>query len=287
MQDIKSNFFYKFISALITTVVIGVLIIYPLESQVDPSLGKTYKDLFLNIRFSEVITNLLSTLGKFFIGYTIALSVGLGFGLLLGVSKRLEMATSSIINVMRPIPSIAVIPLSAMFFQYGSVEMTIFVVFYGAFWPVLMQVHQGVKDINPILIKSGKSITKINSTKTNDYSYRENLINNIQYIRNIVFNATLPALFVGARIAIGVTLLLVVTCEMLASVTSDDLLAGGLGFLMNQSLQSGLNYPMLISIIVTIGITGFVLDWIFSFFEKRLIPWHSGRRKVSDSYDIL
>lgn len=205
--------------------------------------------------FTEELWKALgSTLFRFSIGFSMALVAASILGIAMGRVKRVEDFFSVGVNVLRPIPSAAIIPFAMFIFAYGGISMKLFVIIYGVFWPILLQVWQGAKDIDPILLATGKTLGK----------------RRFKMFIQIIVPATLPSIMVGARVGLGVGLLLAVTTEIL--IASDP----GIGYLI-LDYERSFKYAPMVGAIILLGLVGWVLDFIFVKIERWCLPWHHGR----------
>lgn len=194
------------------------------------------------------------TLIRFIVGYTIAVVLASAFGLIIGRYKWAEEITALPISFFRPIPSIAVIPIAMIIFEYGSYSMHFFVVVFAVFWPVLVQVIQGAKDVDKLLIDTGRTLGKSSA----------------QIFFGVIVRAVLPAIFVGARVGLAIALLLTVTTEYI--VPSGQ----GLGILLKEGTTT-YDYPTFFSVALVLALLGILADRIFDIVEPLVLPWHAGR----------
>lgn len=210
----------------------------------------------------ELYVNLSETIMRFGAGYLIAIALGTALGISMGRSLQIERIFSIPVHILRPIPSAAIIPLAIVLFKSSTGDlMKISIVIYGVFWPVLLQVMQGCKDIDTLLIESGKTLGK--SKK--------------QIFIGIILPATTPSIMTGARIGLAIGLLLTVTTEMIAPGKSI-----GLGYLIID-FERSFKYPEMLAVITIVGLLGWIFDLCFRIIEKKLLHWHHGRKELRDA----
>lgn len=185
---------------------------------------------------------------RIFLGFTLALIVGIPLGLLMGTSRYLRELTLPVFEVLRPIPPLAWVPASAIF--WPSVEMSVvFVTFLGAFFVLILNIVGGARSIDARYIRAAVSL----GSSRKDIFWR------------IVLPATLPSIVVGMTVGIGICWNTVVAAEMIAS-------RSGLGFLTWRSYVT-YTYPMIVVGMISIGIAGYISSGIIRILGDRLMPW--------------
>lgn len=202
----------------------------------------------------EVWGAMISTLGRFSLGFCIALAAASLIGIAIGLDKRIERFCAPAVGTLKNIPSAAIIPFAMFAFQYGGISLKLFIIVFGCFWPILLQVIQGTKDIDPILMDTGRTLGK----------------GPFKRLVEIVIPASLPAIMVGARVGLGIGLLLAVTSEFLIATNT------GIGYLI-LDYERSFKHPDMFGAIIALGLTGWLIDFIFKRIEKLVLPWHAGR----------
>lgn len=183
--------------------------------------------------------DILDSLRRVAIGYFAALGLGIPLGLLLGWYPALNQTANPVMQVLRPISPIAWIPVAILFFGVGD-HAAIFLVFLGAFFPIVVTCVDSVASVPLIYRRAGSNFG----------------LTPPQLLARVVFPAALPQILVGLRIALGIAWLVLVAGEMIA-VTS------GLGFLIIDSRNSGQRYDLVVGAMLLIGVIGLVLDLLF------------------------
>lgn len=187
------------------------------------------------------------------IGLVIAVVAALVLGLVIGMSPFLRRATNSTIEFLRPIPSVALIPLAVLLFGV-KIESSLLLIVYACFWQVLIQVLYGVADVDNVAMQTAKSY---------GFSY-------VQQIRDVIFPTMLPYLMTGIRLAAAVALILAITAELI--IGSD-----GLGKEIALA-QSGGAIAGMYALIVATGLLGLAVNVITRIVEKRVLAWHPSVR---------
>ncbi|GDX77773.1 nitrate ABC transporter, permease protein [Cyanobium sp.] len=190
---------------------------------------------------------ILLSLQRVALGYGLAALVGIGIGGLLGLNRFIGKGLDPVIQVLRTVPPLAWFPISLMVFQDASTS-AIFVIFITAIWPIIINTAVGIREI------------------PEDYTNvaRVLRLRKGEYIRNVVIPATVPYVFTGLRIAVGLAWLAIVAAEMLKA-------DGGIGYFIWDAYNAGGDgsSSQIILAIVYVGLVGLALD--------RLVAW-AGRR---------
>jgi nitrate/nitrite transport system permease protein len=177
-------------------------------------------------------------------GYLIALLVGTPIGFFLGLSKTFAKAFDPIIQILRPVSPLAWLPLGLILFQKPQ-PSALFTIALCAMWPTVLNTAVGVRAIPQDFLNVAK-VLKLSRTKT---------------LFKVMIPATLPYMFTGFRLSLGIAWLVIVAAEMLTG-------APGVGGFLWQEYNS-LIYEHIILCILTIGIIGFILDRLMGLVEKR------------------
>jgi len=172
---------------------------------------------------------------RVFAGFALASLVGVAAGVAIGWSRMFEKALEPLLQMLRPIPPVSWIPLAIIWFGIAD-KPAIFLVFLGAFFPVLMNTIHGVKTVDKNLIRAG---SMMGATER-------------QLLTSFVLPAALPSIFAGLRIAIGSAWMLTVTAEMVA-------VKSGLGYVLWDSYYF-LRYDIVMAAMISIGFLGFLSD---------------------------
>lgn len=195
----------------------------------------------------------LDTLRTWLLGLAIAVVLGVVLGVVVGTVPVLRAATASTIEFLRPIPSVALLPLVVVL--YGStITSTLFLVVYAAVWQVLVQVLHGVADVDPV-------------ARDTALSYR---LGRLARIRYLVWPTALPYVVTGVRLAATVALILAITGELVVG-------SPGLGQEIATARASGA-VPDMYALIVVTGVFGVVANVATRAAERRVLAWHPSMR---------
>jgi NitT/TauT family transport system permease protein len=170
--------------------------------------------------------------------------------LALGWYPSLNQTVNPVLEILRPISPIAWIPVAIIFFGIGD-EPAMFLVFLGAFFPIVVACASGVSRVPSIYRRAGRNFG----------------LSPVQILGRVVFPAALPQILIGLRIALGIAWLVVVGGEMIA-------VDSGLGYLVIDSRNSGKRYDLVVAAMLLIGVIGLALDIAFRQIEKiRSVRW--------------
>lgn len=219
-----------------------------------PPASEIFQAIALRARTGVFWVALSDTLTTWALGLAIALVAAIALGIIIGSVPFLRAATASTIEFLRPIPSVALIPLAVLMFGTGRAS-TLLLVVYATFWQVLVQVLHGVQDVDPVARDTARS-------------YR---FGPLAKGRRLVWPTTLPYLMTGLRLGASVALILTVTGELIIGTP-------GLGTLLALAQQSGQVASMYALVAVT-GILGVILNLGARFLEKKLLFWHPSVRR--------
>jgi len=183
------------------------------------------------------------------IGYLLAAGIGVVLGLMMGYYKPVYCLFEPIVELLRPIPSPAYIPVIILFLGIGS-EMKIFMIFLASLFPIVLNAMSGVRAIEEDLVQTGRTFG----------------LPNRQILRQIILPASAPYLFTGLRISLAVSVIVAVLAEMIAS---ND----GIGFYILNS-QRTFRIAEMYSGIISLGIFGYLLNQGFVWIEQRTLRWH-------------
>lgn len=204
---------------------------------------QSYSGLWLRDALSSALRVLL--------GFAIAAATAITLGVAIGWSRFFEKSLEPTLQMLRPIPPVSWIPLAIIWFGIAD-KPAIFLVFLGAFFPVLMNTIHGVKTVDRNLIRAAAMMGA---------SER-------QMLSFVVFPAALPSIFAGLRIAIGSAWMLTVTAEMVA-------VKSGLGYVLWDSYYF-LRYDIVLAAMVSIGLLGYATDFALKALMANVLHWQRG-----------
>jgi NitT/TauT family transport system permease protein len=210
----------------------------------DFTFGGIYDDAFSG----TILTHVWKSMTRVYGGFLLAALIAIPLGLMIGRIKLLRALLDPTINLLRPIPVTAWLPLSMIFFGLGP-NAAIFLVFLGAFYPILLNTIFGVRSVDVRLFEAAAMLGCAGSAM----------------FRQVVLPASLPAIFNGLRIAHGFAWILIVVGEMTGVPT-------GLGSVIMDGRTLS-RTDLVITGMIVIGVCGFVTDRIIVAISNRLLQW--------------
>ena len=218
-----------------------------------PSPVKVVDGFGRTIASGELPANIGASLQRIFYADLAALALGVPLGLAMGLYQRIEKLLDGLLSLFRPIPPLAWVPLSILWFGIGTVSI-VFITFLSAFFAILVSTIAGVRSLDKLHVRAALSLG----------ASRRRLLT------HVVLPTTLPSIFTGLRIAIGVSWMSIVGAELIAA-------SSGLGYMINY-YQQVLRTDLVIVGMITIGVIGLVMDLSSRWIERRLLPWRQGVR---------
>lgn len=218
-----------------------------------PPPTEVLPQFFTILSFADFWGAIGHTMLAWAIGLAIALIAGTVLGIIIGLSPFMRRASHSTIELLRPIPSVALIPLAVLLFGV-KIESSLLLIIYASFWQILIQVLYGVADVDQVAMSTGRSYG----------------MSALQRVRYIVFPTTLPYLITGVRLAASVALILAVTAQLLIG-------AQGIGLEISKSQSSG-QYVTMYALILATGMLGVVINLAVRLVERRVLAWHESVR---------
>lgn len=216
-----------------------------------PPVTVVIRSLFDLIESFEIVRHTLITLRRVLLGYFLGASCGYILGFICGYFPRMHSILELSIEYLRPMPSVALIPIGILFLGMGDV-LNIAIIGWACSWPVFINTMDGVRATDRVLI---------NTARTFGLSGRT-------IIWKVIVPSSLPFVFSGLRVGLGIALAVVVITEMAAS-------GEGLGsFILNTSLS--FRVPEMYAAIITVGLFGYLLGRAFLMVENRILGWQQG-----------
>ena len=193
----------------------------------------------------KLITNTLDTLYKVFGGLILASVVAIPLGILIGWYKKLEDICTLVISVLRPIPPVAWIPFSILWFGIGFFP-AVFIIFMGCVFPILVYTIDGVKRTDKVLIESAQTLG------ASDWNV----------LKRVILPSTVPYIVSGLKVGIGIALMCTISAEMVGS-------SSGLGYMI--LIATSLFDPGTTVVgMLDIGLIGIIFDFVFTKAQERI-----------------
>jgi NitT/TauT family transport system permease protein len=192
--------------------------------------------------------HLLASVSRVYGGFVLALVVALPLGLLIGRVPLIRQLVDPTLQILRPVPVTAWLPLAMIIFGLGP-RSAVFLVCLGAFYPILVNTIFGVRSVEPRLFEAAAMLGCSGPA---------------QFFR-VVLPAALPSIFTGMRLGLGFAWVVIVVGEMTGVQT-------GLGAIIMEARQLS-RTEIVISGMVVIGIAGFLSDQLVMLIGRRLLAW--------------
>lgn len=196
----------------------------------------------------ELLSNLLASLTRVLYGFALAAVLGITVGLSAGYSKRFERLIDPLIQLLRPIPPIAWIPLLILWLGIDEAPK-VAIITLGAFFPIFLNTVHGIKEIDPKLVE----VTKVLDIKR------------AKILSILTIPSALSSIITGLRIGLGVAWMCVVAAELIAATS-------GLGYMITDARQ--LSRPDVVIVgMLAIGLIGKLMDSAIRRIERLALGW--------------
>ncbi len=242
-------------------VLAGLLLVWEFSSRSSGSLQSYFPppsavvgSLFEIPLARELLGHLLGTLARFLGGYLLAAAIAVMAGVLLGYSRFAYSLFAVLIELLRPLPSVAIIPVAILLFGIGN-AMMIAVTAYACAWPILLNTIDGVRSIERTLVDTGRTFG----------------LGRWKILRQIALPAAAPSILTGLRISLPIALILVTTAEM---VVGGD----GLGYFILDEERSLATKEMYAGI-AAVALLGYALNRLFVAVEHKALAWRHGTQR--------
>jgi ABC-type nitrate/sulfonate/bicarbonate transport system permease component len=199
----------------------------------------------------ELLKDIVASLSRVVGGFVLAAMIGVAAGVIVGRSRILACLTEPIVDMLRPIPSLAFLPILVLWLGIGELSKIVFIA-YATFFPIFATTLQGIRHIDPVLLRAAASL----GTSGRDM------------FRYVELPATLPSIITGLRLGFGQAFFVIVAAEFIAA-------DAGLGFLINDS-RTFFEVPRMLLGAIVIGLIGFCFNVILRRAEARLLRWRQG-----------
>jgi NitT/TauT family transport system permease protein/taurine transport system permease protein len=194
--------------------------------------------------------HVLQSTGLVLMGFTVAVSVGVVLGLVMGWSRRAEALLNPVFLLLRPIPPLAWIPLAIVWLGLGNAAKVL-VIFMAAFVPTVINTYTGVRAMEPQIIEASSMLG----------------VRGWRFVREVLVPAALPHIFTGLRLSLQASWTTLVAAELVGALF-------GLGQVLNNAAQD--IYPGMILVgMILVGVCGGLMTVALAWFERRSMPWRT------------
>lgn len=210
-----------------------------------PSQG--VRDAFNLMQQGALWQHVLASARRVYLGFLLAAVIAIPVGILMGLSAVVHRQLNPLVGVLRPIPPIAWIPITLLWFGVNDAQQY-FIILIGTFFPMLLNTIAGVQNIDPVLQRAALSL----GARPKD-------------VFALTIRAALPNIFVGVRTSLALGWFIIVASEMVSAST-------GLGFLIIESRTAMITERLYVGMFA-IGMIGYLQDQLLLLLRDRLIPW--------------
>jgi ABC-type nitrate/sulfonate/bicarbonate transport system permease component len=215
-----------------------------------PSPLEVVRSLVEGVRDGSLLRHVGASLLRVIEGFAIALVAAVPLGIAMGMSRVVRGVLEPLLELLRPIPPIALIPLAILWF--GIEELSkVLIIAYGAFFPILLNTMAGFREVDSVHVRAAQALG----------AKRHHIF------RDVVLRSAFPFIVVGARLGMGMAFIVLVAAELIAS-------SAGLGFLISDARYNFRTDQMFLGMAM-IGVLGFALNKALLEVERRLLKWKS------------
>lgn len=208
--------------------------------------------------FDKFASDVLPSIGNFLLAYLIACAVGVLLGILLGLVKPLFWILDPIVQFVRSIPAVALLPIFIATMGFGN-EVRVFAIALASLFPVLISTIDGVRATEPLLLETARV-------------YR---LTRWEQLRGIYIPAASPQIFAGALVSLQVAFIVMITSEMMGA-------ARGIGALTLLA-QGSFDVKGMWAGILLLGILGYLANLLFTVTRRRALAWYLGAQKAASA----
>lgn len=243
------NYLLYFMIPVFTVLIWEVLFrIGAISALLLPPPSQNLKTFFYLLSDGSLWRNLSISIVRVLEGFTLAAITGIFLGICIGLSKKIDKLTDFLIQILKPIPPIAWIPLAILWFGIGETSK-IFIIFLGAFFPIVINVTDSIRHTDFKFVELSKSFE----------------VPKWKFILFIIIPGALPSILTGLRVGLGVAWMCVVAAELIAA-------SEGIGYLIMDARQLAQSDVIIIGMFI-IGLIGNLMDFFLKKLEKILIRW--------------
>jgi ABC-type nitrate/sulfonate/bicarbonate transport system permease component len=229
---------------------------HPLYFVEPTTIWHTIRDRWLSGTPSKLSTAIEPSLKRVLAGWFLAAVIGIAVGVAVGAYRPLAPYVDPLVHFLRSLPPPAILPVFLVLFGIGD-RMKIYFIAFGVVWPILLNTIRGVRSVPELQIETGRVFG----------------ISRSRRLLAIVIPAASPQIFAGLRIALSLSLVLMVISELVAA-------SGGIGYEILQG-QATFDFPNMWAGIVVVGVVGVLLNALLSAVESVALGWHRGARRAA------
>lgn len=221
-----------------------------------PSPGEVLDNIAALMHSDKFYNNMYVSLRRILLGFGIATALGIAAGLLIGQYRPVRALLFPALEVLRPIPAIAWVPMSIMLWPSNETSI-VFITFLGSFFPILLNTIHGVESVDPVLLRAGRCLGASEAG----------------LLRQVILPAALPHIFTGLAIGMGVAWVSLIAAEMISGQF-------GIGYFTWEA-YSLIQYADIAIGMIVIGVLGLACSGAIRMLGNAMMPWvvkpHGGK----------
>ncbi|GAA3666122.1 ABC transporter permease [Nonomuraea antimicrobica] len=202
------------------------------------------------------VGNILPSLGRMALGFAGGALGGVVLGLAVGLSARVYDYLDGVLQFLRAIPPPALVTVFLVVFGFG-LRMQVAFIMFSIVWPVLLNTADGARSVEPLHLETGQVFR----------------LSRAERLFRVILPSALPKMFAGLRLALSLSLIVMVFSELLPGTTN------GIGFQLTDA-YSTFDLPAMWAGIVLLGVLGYLLNEVFLIVERRVLSWHHAAREL-------
>ncbi len=214
-----------------------------------PAPSAILKQLFVMVRSGELFIHIGVSMGRMIAGFSLACVVGVLLGVTMAWFRLIDRIFEPLIDLMRPLSPLAILPLAILWLGIGAYSK-IFIIFYGALFPILLNTYAGIKGVDRVTVDAARTL---GATR-------------LELLFKVAIPSALPIILTGVRIGSTIAMIVVVASEMVAA-------SAGLGYLILTAEQVYRTEEMFVGILC-ISLLGFGLDRLIKYIRGK-ITWYT------------
>ncbi|HLX28279.1 MAG TPA: ABC transporter permease [Casimicrobiaceae bacterium] len=200
----------------------------------------------------------VESLGRVVSGFAVALVLGVVLGILMGSNRWVRNLLDPIVESFRPVAPMALLPLAILWLGAGT-PAAVSIVAYAAFFPLLINTVHGVSRVDRKLVLAARTMG----------------VPRWRILTKVVLPASLPAVLLGSRLAMGVAWTAIVAAELGVGAKSGGGGSGGIGAMMFVFYAYNVDLNAIVVCMIVVGVVALLIDRLFRFAEHRLMPWRT------------
>ncbi|HEX2313647.1 MAG TPA: ABC transporter permease, partial [Thermomonospora sp.] len=219
-----------------------------------PSPAEVYDALAAQLGSGDFHGHLLASLRRILTGFALAAVTGVALGIAVGRVRWVAALARPLIEVTRPIPAIALVPLAILLFPTGE-QGIVFITWFAAFFPICVSTVHAVRALPPVWEDAARTLGAGRGS----------------VLLHILLPGAMPGVFSGLSVAMGVAWICVISAEMISGQQ-------GIGYLTWQSYGL-LDYPSVVAGMLSIGVLGLGTAWLVERAGRRITRWLPGEAR--------